>query len=198
MYYETERDVELRLRHSLVMWEKRPVIVQAAESKDKVIVEDMLTGRNSSVRIEALNLSPDAAKLGYVIDDRTGRVFFSMRKPIRKYKQGLTQENFFAFNALEKPSERLFGQGRSEVSPFSKGVAKTILGTFPDIGEAFQAVRSGGAKIMPFSREWAVGEKEDELCLMYRGDVVGYVGDQSVKLLPERFYLQEVLALCLK
>lgn len=198
MYYETERDVELRLRHSLVMWEKRPVIVQAAESKDKVIVEDMLTGRNSSVRIESLNLSPDAAKLGYVIDDRTGRVFFSMRKPIRKYKQGLTQENFFAFNALEKPSERLFGQGRSEVSPFSKGVAKTILGTFPDIGEAFQAVRSGGAKIMPFSREWAVGEKEDELCLMYRGDVVGYVGDQSVKLLPERFYLQEVLALCLK
>ena len=197
MYYESERDVELRLRHSLVMWEKRPVVVQAAESKDKVIVDDLLTGRSSSVRIEALNLAPDAAKLGYVIDDR-GRVFFSMRKPVRKYKQGLTQDNFFAFNALEKPVERLFGQGRSEVSPFSKSVAKTIVGDFPDIGEAFQAVRSGASKIVPFHREWAVADKEDELLLMYRGDVVGYVGDQSVKLMPDRFYLQEVLAICLK
>lgn len=84
------------------------------------------------------------------------------------------------------------------MSPFSKSVAKTIVGDFPDIGEAFQAVRSGASKIVPFHREWAVADKEDELCLMYRGDVVGYVGDQSVKLMPERFYLQEVLALCLK
>lgn len=196
MYYESERDVELRLRNSVVMLKQRPVVVQAVENVSTVIVEDMLTGRSSRVAVDSLDLSPESAKLGYVITD--DRVYFSMRKPTRRYKQGLTTENFFAFNALEKPSDKQLAQIRTELHPFSKNVAKTILGVFPDIGEAFNSVRKGEKRIVPFHREWAVADKEDELCLLYRGDIVGYVGDQSVKLSPNNFYLKEVLELCLK
>lgn len=211
MRYESERDVKLRLENSVVMWERRPVIVTAAESLEMVIVQDILTERNSRVRLEALDLSPASAPLGYTVSD-TGRVLFAMRKPSRRFKQGLTQENFFAFNALEKPSDREFAEmfaaaGRAPraarmvgdaIHPFSKSIARTIMGQFPDIGEAFQSVRKGQKNIVPFHREWAVGEKHDDLCLFYRGDVVGYVGDGSVKLLPEKFYLKECLELCLR
>lgn len=196
MRYESERDVELRLRNSVVMFNQRPVLVNAVENRNIVIVEDMLTGRSERAEVNALDLSPDSAKLGYVIAEG-GEVYFAMRKPTRRYKQGLTTENFLAFKALEKPSDKEMANVRTHLHPFNKYVARTILGQFPDMGEAFQKVRDGRSRIVPFHREWAVAEKDDELSLLYRGDVVGYVGDRSVKLIPERFYLKEVLELCL-
>ena len=196
MRYESERDVELRLRNSVVMFNQRPVLVQSVENQHRVIVEDLLSGRAERADVVALDLSPESAKLGYVIGEG-GEVYFSMRKPTRKYKQGLTAENFLAFKALNKPSDRELVRARTELHPFSKHVARTILGQFPDMGEAFQKVREGRSLIVPFHREWAVAEKDEETCLLYRGDVVGYVGDRSVKLLPDRFYLKEVLELCL-
>lgn len=197
MRYETERDVDMRLRNSVVMWENRPVVVQSVDNKDVVIVQDILTERASRVRVEALDLSPSSARLGYVIAEN-GTVYFAMRKPTRKFKQGLTPENFTAFNALEKPANKSILEMRTDLHPFTKGVAKTIMGAFPEIGDAFQQVRKGQKRIVPFSREWAIADKEDELCLLYRGDIVGYVGKDSVSLLPDKFFLKESLELCLK
>ena len=190
MRYESEQDVSLRLRHSVVMYDSRPVIVLEALTKDSVRIHDILSERSQDVPVEALDLNPSHAPLGYV--EVEGAVYLAVRKPVRRFKQGLTAENLVVKPVLSR-RERV-----RDVSFQSRPIARTILGQYKSVGEAFQMVRSGASKIVPFHRDWAVADHDDELSLVYRGEVVGYVGDVSVTLLPERFYLKESLELCLK
>lgn len=193
MRYESTRDVELRLRHSVVMYQGRPVMVMNIEDVNSVIVEDILEGEAKRVKVSDLDLQPASAPLGYVLSGEN--VFMAMRKPVRKFKQGLTQENMIVRPvSFGRRVEALRGRG---VHFGSKEVAKTMIGDFPDIGKAFQDVRSGRMSIVPFSRDWAVADVEDDLSIVFRGEVVGYATDNSVKLLPERFYLKESLEICL-
>ncbi len=193
MRYESTRDVELRLRHSVVMYQGRPVMVMQVEDIDQVVVEDILQGESKRVKVSELDLQPSSAPLGYIIHEQG--VFMAMRKPVRKFKQGLTQENM-----IVKPvtlGRRTEALRRSPIHFGGKEIARTMIGSFPDIGKAFQDVRSGRKEIVPFSRDWAVADHEGDLSIAFRGEVVGYATDNSVKLLPERFYLKESLELCL-
>lgn len=192
MRYESTRDVELRLRHSVVLFERKPVIVMDVQDVENVVVQDILSGDDKRAKVAELDLQPSHAPLGYVMTPHG--VYMAMRKPVRKYKQGLTQDNLIVKGVLQKRGEDV---PRRPVHFSSIELAKTMIGDFPDIGKAFQAVRSGDKKIVPFSRDWAVADHEDDLSIVFRGEVVGYATDNSVKLLPERFYLRESLELVL-
>lgn len=201
MRYESDRDIELRLKGSVVMYDKRPVLIADVLGNGIVRAVDILADEGKTVKVVDLDLSPSSAKLGYVIGEG-GELYYASRRPARKFKQGLTRENLFTFEAMNKPNDKdmaaLIRQGgRPHFNPGSTHVARTIMGQYPSLEKAFTDVRAGKRKAMPFSREWAVADKDHELCLLFRGDVVGYVGDNSVKLLPEYFYLKESLQLCL-
>lgn len=202
MRYESDKDIELRLNGSVVMYKQRPVLVQGVMGNGVVRVTDIIADTNADVKVGELDLDPSSMKLGYVLAE--GKLFFAQRRPVRKFKQGLTRDNLFVFDALEKPNDKDMigimrgGGGRPHIHPGSAAFARSILGEYPDVGTAFTKVREGKAKALPFSREWAVADKDDELCLLFRGDVVGYVGANSVKLNREHFYLKESLELCLK
>lgn len=193
MRYESTRDVELRLRHSVVLFERKPVIVMDVRDVENVVVQDILSGDDKHAKVSELDLQPSHAPLGYVMTPHG--VYMAMRKPVRKYKQGLTQDNLIVKGVLQKRGEDV---PRRPVHFSSVELAKTMVGDFPDIGKAFQSVRSGDKKIVPFSRDWAIADHEDDLSIVFRGEVVGFATDNSVKLLPERFYLRESLELCLK
>lgn len=202
MRYESDKDIELRLNGSVVMYNKRPVLVQGVLGNGIVRITDTINDQSGDVKVTELDLNPSSMKLGYVLAE--GKLFFAQRRPVRKFKQGLTRENLFVFDALDKPNDKDMigimrgGGGRPHIHPGSASFARAILGEYPDVGTAFTKVREGKAKALPFSREWAVADKDDELCLLFRGDVVGYVGKDSVKLNREHFYLKESLELCLK
>lgn len=190
MFYESADDVRLRLHRSIVAYKGTPVMVDEVLGKSAVSITEILTGNEHKVMVKDLDLSPSSLPLGYVSVE--GKVYLTSRKPCRKYKQGLTQENFHA--------REVFGDkmGRNMLSVTNRAVARTMTGQFADIGTAFTRVRKGESKIVPFSREWAVADHEEELCILYRGEVVGFVGDTFVRLNPERAYLKESLELCLK
>ena len=185
MYYESANDVQLRLRHSVVRFENQPVVVEEVGGKEVVGVTNILTGERFTASVKKLDLTP--VPLGYMSAGKS--LFYVMRKPTRKYKQGLCGENVMF---------KLVSGENIPVSYCGKHIGNTIVGNYPDIGAAFSQVRNGKAKAVPFSREWAVAEREDELCILYRGETVGFVGDTFVSILPERAYLKESLELCLK
>lgn len=191
MRYESEADVKTRLYHTVVIHKQRPCLVVGVEDKNTVVVSDLETDKHSKALVADLDLDPSHAPLGYVIDGED--VYMAMRKPVRRYKQGLNNENLVLKNVLDEPPARRMGR----LNFASKAIGKTMLGQFPDVGEAFQKVRKQEARIVPFHRDWAVGVHEGEACLVFRGEVVGYVLDESVKLLPERFYLRESLEVAL-
>lgn len=180
MRYETQEDVNLRLNKSLVRKGDVPVYVQAVEDRETVVVHNCFTGRKEKLSVAELNLTP--VPLGYFITD--DEVCYASRKPTRRYKQGLTNENVRVLTAFNKRA--------IAVSMNDKGLCKAIMGHYPSIEEAFQRCREG-ADIVPFSREWAVANYKDELCVMYKCEVVGYVGDNNVMLLPEKYFLKESL-----
>lgn len=193
MKYESVRDIELRLKHTLVMHKKRPCVVIDVRGENSVVVQDTLTGRSSETTLEELDLEPANAPLGYVIGEDE-QVYVAMRKPARKFKQGLSQDTLHIKPVLQGRSEGRLGR---PVSYGSKQLARTILGQFPSIGDAFQAVWRGDKKVVPFSREWAVAETEGDVCIVFRGEVVGYCKDNAACLLPEKFYLKESLEVAL-
>lgn len=185
MYYESANDVQLRLRHSVVRFGGQPVVVEEVGGKEMVGITNILTGERLTANVSKLDLTP--VPLGYMLHGKS--LYYVMRKPTRKYKQGLCGENVMF---------KLVSGDEVPVSYCGKSIGKTIAGDYPSIEEAFNLVRKGKAKAIPFSREWAVAEREDELCILYRGETVGFVGDTFVSILPERAYLKESLELCLK
>ncbi|AJT60761.1 hypothetical protein [Citrobacter phage CVT22] len=180
MYYESEADVNLRLKGSLVRKENVPMYVQEANSKDEVRVHNVHTGRKEDCLIADLDLTP--VPLGYCVSD--GDVLYVSRKPTRKYKQGLTTENSVAWDVML--------QRHVKIPMADKGLCRTIMNDYPSVEEAFQECRKGKA-IVPFHRSWAVANYKDELCVMHKGTVVGYVGDDVVVLMPEKYFLKESL-----
>lgn len=186
MRYETEQDVKARLYHTVVMHNKRPAVVIGTEGKDSVVLQDLITEKLTKAELSEVDLEPSHAPLGYVIDG--GEVYLAMRKPARRYKQGLTGENLVVKTFLQKEGM----PQRARFNYASKAIGRTILGEYPSVEESFQKARATG-KIVPYHRDWAVGTYDDELSIIFRGEVVGFVLDNSVKLLPERFYLKESL-----
>ena len=181
MRYESEADVKLRLHSSLVRkLDGVPVYVQAVESRNEVVVHNCQSGRKERITIDQLNLTP--VPLGYVESD--DEVFYVTRKPTRRYKQGLTTENMVVKDVMRNSFTRL--------SVNDKGLCKAIMGNYPAVEEAFQECRAG-KRIVPFSREWAVANYKEDLCVMHKGVVVGYVGDDNVMLSPDKYFLKESL-----
>ncbi len=190
MRYESENDVKTRLGNSVVMSGGRPVLVIGTEDRHTVHVQDLETEKVSKVKVAELDLEPSHAPLGYIIEG--DEVYLAMRKPARRFKQGLTGDNLVVRKVLQDE-----GRPRGRIHHASKAIGRTMMGQFPDVGTAFQKVRNGLSNIVPFHRDWAVGIDEGELSLLFRGEVVGFVLDTSVKLMPERFYLKESLEVAL-
>lgn len=181
MRYESTDDVKLRLGSSLVRkMDGSPVYVQGVESRNEVVVHNCHSGRKERLSVEELDLTP--VPLGYVESD--GEVMYVTRKPTRRYKQGLTTENMVVRDVMRNSFTRL---------PVNdKGLCKAIMNNYPKVEEAFQECRAG-KRIVPFSREWAVANYKDDLCVMHKGIVVGYVGDDNVMLSPDKYFLKESL-----
>lgn len=193
MKYESADDVRLRLQKSIVCHRGMPIMVDEVLSKNTVKVTRLKDREEYTVNVEDLDLSPSSIPLGFVQVDKNTVAMVS-RKPVRKYKQGLTAENVVIIPVFSK-IER---EGRLNIPITSRQMLKTLHGEFPDIGDAFGKVRSGESRIQAFKKDWAIANDDGDLCLIHRGEIVGFATDTSIRLLPERAYLKEVLESCLK
>lgn len=179
MKYENGADVKMRLEGSVVRYKGQPVyVISTSGDKCKILLLD--TDEETLVLYTSLDLSP--VPLGFVC---TGKAMaYVERRPVRRFKQGLTKDNMFVKDA-PWPVAR--------ISNTDKCLANTISGKYPSIEEAFQDVREGKRIAVPFSREWGVAKYDGDLCIVHRGDIVGYVTDNVVRLLPEKHFLKESL-----
>lgn len=219
MKYESADDVRLRLSGTVVAYQGKPVQVGDVVDKNSVSIQYLQGGNTAVVKWADLDLEPSSLPLGYVqVDDNT--LVLCSRRPTRRYKQGLTMENLHAMRVLKpqrgrrggreehapmaEPAPRRAtvrhpagGRGDYPMSPTSDALVKTMMGRFTEVSTAFQKVRTGRAEVQAFSKDWAVGKDDGEMCLVFRGEVVGFVTDTTVRLKPERGYLKESLQLCL-
>lgn len=174
-----------RLRDSIVSIKKTgvPVKVHAVNVKFALVTKLSKFAEMEEIKLHDLSMEP--VKLGYVNLPRTCQ--YTYRIPVRKYRQGLSRENFGV-------GENRFAKGINYDSP---RVAKTIMGDFPTLLECVESLMNRETEQIAFHRFWAIRRSKQPFALYYKGQEVGKLevnvktGISNATLRPKYNYLME-------
>lgn len=138
------------------------------------------------------NLSTAPIRLGMM--NAGGDAVFLERLPVRRYSQGLTQENLLTTRLGDSAATR--GNGVRVPLRHNKDLVKTVKGEYPEFSEAISLIAGGDARSVAFGRNLAV-ELDDRLglaFLWYKKQKIGYTDDADrFKIGPNFRFLREEL-----
>lgn len=177
--YLTNSDAQMRLHGSVVMFDNIPVFIEQNSDSIKFEVTPLdgvsKVPNTVSANDERLNIS--SVELGYVnLTSKavTPDAVYVQRIPARKQKQGVTADSLFFYR---EGGESLWMDSRGWKVPFVD-LDRTIRGVYPSVQEAYEAVRSGRALGMAFSRKHAFSREESSpklIRLRQLRETIGYV-----------------------
>lgn len=139
---------------------------------------DYAVDRDANHLLAEVNLEP--LPLGFV--NLTNDMAFLCRKPMRRdWRQGLSQNNLVIYGNL---SARDF--------PY-KLLKQPVLKQYPSWSAALTKLTSTKKMSMAFSRDFGFSKHQDNISLIFRKHVVGTIVNDTPRLLPEKFFLQQHL-----
>lgn len=175
-FYRKE-DINMRLVNGVVMARGEAVIL--TEYDGSHLHGETLYGiPMHRIKLEEVDITPVP----------TGNVFtgdsyvHTSRMPQRKYKQSLANESLVC-HAMP------FNHENVSVARLSQ----PILNQYKSFTDVLKLVVDGAAKAMPFHRDWGLYKDGRSIKLCYKDMEVGVVKREVVQLLPEKFYLEQVL-----
>ena len=177
--YDNARDAQRYLDHSIIRIKNTPVmVIQCYEDGGEVIldVKYLRTGKRKEINIkdESLNFKP--VPLGYGVT-LAGGIYFVVRLPRRRWKQGLHQESLAFKDRLGVAIDLTTNQGQHSI-------ANTIQGKFKSFKEA---LAEGGI----FHRYFYIKKLQDREILEYKGDPIGSFREGRLELKEEYNYLEK-------
>ena len=178
MYEDNLEYAKGRLESTLVRVGEEPFYVHQIKTLGPSMIAEGLfyhSGEVKTVKLSSINIEP--VPLGYV--NYGAHCYFIMRKPARKWKQGLCFGNIAFVGA----------QGFREF-PINE-MRNTIKNIYPTFNEATRLVK-GEHKSVAFSRDFAVTRNNE---VLYRGRQVG-VWDKLINLNDKYKYLSEYVEEC--
>lgn len=184
--YDNIPDAKRYLKDSVIRLGKSPIMVRDCSEtvKDGVIlhVRYLRSGqiKNVAIKDEALNFKPVPLGYGNRPQDNSN-FFFSMRAPVRRWKQGLHRENMVYHRSSNYHPDL---NSRIEGITF----ADMIQGRYKSFEEAFE-------KQGTFDRNFRIVHKIDPRkkvvkMLHYKGNEIGYFEDEDVEFFDEFQYLE--------
>lgn len=139
---------------------------------------DYYIGRDVDYPLSQVNLEP--LPLGFV--NLSADMAFLCRKPMRRdWRQGLSANNLVVYGNL---SPRDF--------PY-KLLNQPVLQQYPSWSVAVQKMQTTKKNSMAFSRDFGFSKHKDGISLIFRKHIVGTVADNTPRLLPDKFFLQQHL-----
>lgn len=160
--YQSLGDAQQRLKNTVVMFKCQPVFIQEVLSLREMMVRDIMTGKD-----EVVGWSPSdftRPVLGYI--NLEGRAYYVSRKPCRRVRQGLCQENIGTHRG-----------GLTSQLLRSKPFARMLIGDYPSFKSAVtNTIVEQSVREVAFSRDFAVDHEGD---LMYSGSPCGKVDKQG-------------------
>lgn len=178
--YATPDELVTRLRRSVIMHNNKPVYVEGVEGMN-LILAPILGGESFAVSSSDEGISIESPPLGYV-NTEDGAVY-SMRRPLRLYKQGLCYDNITTT-----------GGGFNDRFLRSKGFCNMLLGNYPPLSSCI----GGVAYTNPFSKQKASLKAfhrylaADGKDLYHKGKKVGLINeDKTFTLYTKYAYLGE-------
>lgn len=173
----------MRLSRSILRYKGHPILLGDVRDNYSCSFTYLMTGRESTIKDvrDCPEVSFEPVPLGFC--QVGGYARYLMRKPRRRYKQGLNEESLYA----EGP--QLPSLSNEE---FRKSLGRAIRGRHMSITDAIAAVEKETFVSAPFHRDWAVYKEGDDLFVLYRYyGAVGKIVDGNVVINSNYQYLQE-------
>ncbi len=178
--YENGADAKQYLRNSIIRHKGEPVMMEDIEGvrgTPKLYLRSLKTRDVEIVRIDSPEIDFSPVPLGYGEVEGEG-TFYAARRPHRRWKQGLSQENL---GMLGNSVGIDLGRNRD-----LKALRNTILGKF-------KAFKLAAKEVGPFHREFSVYIVGRVKHLEYKGRRVGSINDGRPSLEEKFNYLENLL-----
>lgn len=183
--WDRPEDAEMRLNGCVVLFDKKPALVEKVASKleglfvSALMLED---GMKISVRITDERWDWKPFRTGYV--NFGGKTYFIERCPVRKWKQGLHPDNIRV-----TPDT-----GGMNQLVRTKEFVQSLQKAYPSMQDCLRRVRDRVVQGQAFSQLFAITQPEvGPPFLEYMGMTVGWAEGDELKLGPEFTFLKESL-----
>jgi hypothetical protein len=192
MKYETPDYAYQRLDSTVVRINKEAVYIQFLEGWHCNIIV-LATKKNYKADIRKVPLDLNPIPLGYI--NRRNEAIYLTRKPLRKYKQGLSRDSLVV-KAIGEAKMAMRNKGDILLSP---ELSKCVDNIYPSLTEAFNSVEIEKAQSVAFSRVFAINRSElfqDVYELLYKNRVIGSINREGIDLESRYLFLKEMLEEC--
>jgi len=167
------QDLRTFYQGCVVMIDGQPSLVTRINEDRKVQYKNLTTQLMGVILYDENRIKSPNARLGMV--NINGVAVYLMRRTIRRYMMGLSQENTIA-QSLKHVDYRNVGLNPDMLGNVATAeVAATLLGKFPSFKEALAQVKTFGG-VVAFDRQFAINEQR---IIYYKNNPVGVlpVGD---------------------
>lgn len=172
-------DLQTMLDKSLCIYKNKPYYIKQVGPNYQALCINLLTQREEYIPITSEDtFKAPTQRLGYVNVD--GAVLYCTRTPVRRYKVGLSKDNFI----VEKGQivggfeEGVMAATAKIQNLRSVELADCILGKYPTFEEAYAKCREGLAKSVAFDRQFAIVGAS---YLLYKNQQVGNITRKAGK-----------------
>lgn len=132
-------DIRQKYEQSVVMYKKKPVLFKKVSGDFSVRIFDLMAQKEEQVDFDMKEFQPPPSRVGFV--NINGSVVYAVRNAIRRYKLGLSKENFNV-QVLPVP----YPDGRSDVyvrlvaGLERRELGEALLSKYPTLQQAIRRV----------------------------------------------------------
>jgi hypothetical protein len=132
-------DIRQKFEGSVVMYQKKPVLFKKVGGDFSCRIFDLMAQTEAQVEFDMKAFQPPPSRIGFV--NINGSVLYAVRNAIRRYKLGISKENF---NVQQLPVP--YPDGRSDVyirlvaGLERRELGEAILNKYPTLQQAIRRV----------------------------------------------------------
>jgi hypothetical protein len=150
---------------------------------------NLYTRKSETIQLNQADLNLNPIPLGYV--NYKGNAYYLSRKPVRKWKQGLSLDSV---HIREEKNKGFIS--KSDIM-HSRSLVDCVNNKYPSLSQAFHAVYSGAVTSSAFGRTFSLRYdhkgKGLSLVLLYKEQKIGYVANDGIELNTNFEFLKEAL-----
>ena len=193
MKYDKADYAKERLSNTVIRINNKVVYVSHREGWNYEVY-DLKSRETEVVDLRKADVDLNPVPLGYI--NKGGSAYYTTRRPVRRWKQGLDQE---ALRVIVGDNDVRHAMVMGLLT--STSIVDCIENKYPSINKAVTSIAKGGCSSMAFCRSFAIGNlkgKRGTYTLLYKGTGVGLVTKKGVDLSSKYSYLKESIEEVLK
>lgn len=164
------QDIISRFQDSLVMYKDKPTYVKRVGKDGSVVILDLFNQRTDTVAFELKDFTAPMRRLGMV--NVEGSVIWAYRNPVRRYKVGLSSENFSAeaLGGIHYPEGGATTRNKVKSLQIPE-LADCLFNKYPTLKQACKYLKQFQGAVA-FDKQFAITHNRD---IVYKRNIVGYL-----------------------